>query len=74
MADILETMQAVDDGKVGDDGYVFPVCTQESEHVTFYDDYAGKPLDPELVREARAEEMQELQRHEVYVKVPVEKA
>ena len=38
----------------------------------FWDDTSGKPLDEGGVREARKEEMGELAKHAVYVKVPVE--
>ncbi len=39
--------------------------------VHFWDDVTGNELDPELVREARAEEMKEFKKHNVYVKVPL---
>ena len=37
----------------------------------FWDDLSGKPLNPELVRKARAEEMSEYARHGVYRIVPI---
>ena len=37
----------------------------------FWDDITGKELDPEMVREARAEEMKEFDKHKVYDKVPI---
>ena len=45
------------------------------EHVydkQVYDDISGEPLDMELVKEARKEEMKEFNKHEVYVKVPLQ--
>ena len=33
---------------------------------------SGKPLDPELVYQARCEELQEFKRYEVYDKAPLE--
>ena len=36
----------------------------------FYDDLSGKPLDPELVRAARAEEIEGACAHKVWIKVP----
>ena len=38
-----------------------------------WDDISGKELDWELVAAARAEEMEEFRKHEVYVKVPIAK-
>jgi hypothetical protein len=40
------------------------VCEEE-----FWDDVSGEPLDPDLVRKARAEEMDEIRKHGVYKKV-----
>jgi hypothetical protein len=37
----------------------------------YWDDVSGKELDPEQVRKARKEEMQEFHKHKVYVKVPL---
>ena len=37
----------------------------------FYDDMSGQELDPELVKCARSEEMVEVKKHKVYVKVPI---
>merc|ERR1711873_385171 len=39
-----------------------------SEH---WDDLSGKPMNPEMVRKARLEEMGELAKHRVYEKVPI---
>merc|ERR1711873_169630 len=36
-----------------------------------WDDLSGKPLNPELVKRARLEEMGELAKHRVYEKVPI---
>ena len=37
----------------------------------YWDDMSGKRLEPELVRKARMEEMEEFRKHGVYVKVPL---
>ena len=37
-----------------------------------YDDISGEPLDMEQVKEARKEEMKEFNKHEVYIKVPLQ--
>ena len=37
-----------------------------------WDDVSGRRLNPEKVREARKEEIEEYHKHEVYVKVPIE--
>ena len=44
-------------------------CMQVEEE--FWDEMSGKKLDPERVRRAREEEMIEIYKHEVYVKVPI---
>ena len=36
-----------------------------------FDDISGEPLDAEGVKEARKEEIREVRKHEVYVKVPL---
>lgn len=40
----------------------------------FGDDLSGEPLKPDLVRQARTEEMVEVRKHTLYTKVPVEEA
>ena len=37
-----------------------------------WDDVSGKQLDPEMVKEARKEEMEEFRNHQVYVERPIE--
>ena len=37
----------------------------------FYDDISGEPLKPELVEQARLEEMIEVRKHKLYTKVPI---
>ena len=37
----------------------------------YWDDISGKELNPELVKKARREEMEEVYKHEIYVKVPI---
>ena len=44
---------------------------QDYETGEYWDDMSGKRLDPELVKQAREEEMMEFRKHGVYVKVPV---
>ena len=39
--------------------------------VQAWDDMSGKELKAELVKEARAEEMTEFKKHQVYIKVPI---
>lgn len=38
---------------------------------TIYDDMSGKPLDWNLVKQAREEEMAEVRKHKIYEKVPL---
>ena len=40
----------------------------------YWDDISNKELVPALVREARAEEMEEFKKHQVYREVPISKA
>ena len=42
------------------------------EEMQAWDDTTGEELDPELVRQARIEEMEEVRKHEVYEKVPIQ--
>ena len=37
-----------------------------------WDDASGEILDPDTVKEARGEEMQEVRKHGVWIKVPIE--
>ena len=37
----------------------------------YFDDLSGEPLDPEMAKEARREEIQEYHKHGVYRKVPI---
>ena len=39
-----------------------------------HDDVSGEPLDYDKVMEARAEEIREIHKHQVYVKVPIQEA
>ena len=43
-----------------------------TEQQEFYDNLSGEWLDPDLVREARKTEMEEVEKHQVYEKVPLE--
>ena len=43
----------------------------EAEEGEFWDSVTGVPLIPQLVIQAREEEMKEFRKHEVYVKVPI---
>ena len=61
-------------------GEIGTVCEDHDEHMffqeiqqydsEFYDDLSGKPLDPKLVRAARAEEIEGARAHKVWIKVP----
>ena len=42
------------------------------EWIEYWDDMSGEPLDSEMVRKARQEEMEEFRKHQVYVKVPIQ--
>ena len=46
--------------------------SEELEARTYWDDLSGKELSPRLVKEARMEEMREVNKHNVYIKVPIE--
>ena len=51
------------------------VCEdQEAELQQAWDDVSGKDLDPKMVRDARAEEMQHIKKTNLYTKVPRSKA
>ena len=41
------------------------------DHVRFVDDITGRPLNPELVAEARADEVRGANAHNVWTKVPI---
>ena len=45
---------------------------EEQETEKYWDDLSGKELKPELVKKARAEELREINKYNVYVKVPIE--
>ena len=53
---------------VAHDEPVWQVCKQMRER--FWHDVTGRPLDPKLVRIARAEEIEEVCRTNLYTKVP----
>ena len=46
--------------------------SEESDVRKYWDDLSGKELNPKLVKKARMEEMKEVNKHNVYVKVPIE--
>ena len=46
--------------------------SEELEARKHWDDLSGKELDPKLVKKAMMEEMREVKKHVVYVKVPIE--
>merc|ERR1712026_517968 len=49
--------------------------SKEAQHKVrwqdYFDDLSGERLNPELVKCARQEEMQEVKKHQVYTKVPI---
>ena len=45
--------------------------SQEEEIRQYWDDMSGKELNPELVKNAREDEMKEFRTHGVYVKVHI---
>jgi hypothetical protein len=45
---------------------------EDADTRQYWDDLSGKELDPELVKKAREEEMKEVNKHGVYIKVPIE--
>ncbi len=55
-------------------GAVTPVDENELEieWVEFWDDRNGGRLDPKIVKAVRMEEMDEVKKHHVYVKVPIQ--
>ena len=59
-------MCAVDEGKLD-----WSEATEDEAEGRFWDDISGKEMDPEKVRKAREEEMDEYRKHGVYEKVPV---
>jgi hypothetical protein len=64
------------------EGELGTICEDKDEHMffqsiqqydsEFYDDVSGKPLDPKLVSEARAEEIQGAMKHGVWKKVSID--
>ena len=48
------------------------MAVEENNWEVFYDNLSGARLDPEGVKNAREEEMAEVHKHGVYVKVPVD--
>ena len=57
-------------GQIGCRMQVDEPSDQQIDQV-FWDDISGKPLREDLVRKARQEEMGEVIKHRVYVKVPI---
>jgi hypothetical protein len=55
---------------MGVEGEAF--MAEDSEARQYWDDLSGKELNPKLVKKAREEEMKEVNKHNVYVKVPIE--
>ena len=49
------------------------ICPEEV-HKIYWDDVASQPLDQKLVKKAKAAEMEEFKKHNVYTKVPIEEA
>ena len=49
--------QLKSDGKFDGQNCLYAVCEEPSAHVQFYDDVTNQPLDPILVKKARAMEM-----------------
>jgi len=72
MKDVVEraVKQEKDMTIMGVDNEAF--VSEESEARQYWDDLSGKRLDPKLVKKARMEEMKEFNKHNVYVKVPIE--
>ena len=62
--------QFVHDGRVRAGG-VGSVGKSASDKVEYWDDLSGEEMDPELVEAARKDEMDEHNKHNVYVKVPL---
>ena len=54
----------------GEKGMVMAV--EENNWEAFYDNLSGAMLNPEVVKDARKEEMVEVYKHRVYINVPVE--
>ena len=67
-------MQMKRDGRImqGGIGAVGAVDEPQWYQEDFWDDISGKKLNPELIHIARAEELEEFRKHNVYVKVPIE--
>ena len=66
---------AEEDCDIGMIGYVTAVKEAwggEEGETEAWDDVSGKSLDPEMVKEARREEMAEFRQHNVYAKVSIE--
>jgi len=53
-------------------GAVMPSIDQDYDWEEFWDNISGKSLNPESVRKGRAEEMEEVRKHQVYIKVPIQ--
>ena len=68
MAGLLAQMHA--DGRI-QDGCVGSVLPEE-EIAMAWDDQTGEELDPHMVRQARNEEMHEVDKHQLYLKVPIQ--
>jgi hypothetical protein len=64
----------VEEGRLntGGAGIEFQHEANEVSHGVIYDDMSGKALNEDQVKIARAEEMEEVKQHKVYVKVPIE--
>ena len=46
--------------------------SEDTETREYWDDLSGRELDPKLVKKARMEEIKEINKHNVYEKVPIE--
>ena len=59
--------QMMEDGRINEGGIGAGICEEKIR----WDDISGEELNGAMVREARTEEMMEVDKHKVYVKVPV---
>ena len=59
--------QMKEDGRLCDGGIGSGICEENVR----WDDISGEELNGEMVRDARTEEMMEVEKHKVYTKVPV---